>query len=75
VRKHSDNEAEQQKEEAYIVRKATKGAQGMPGHQVPKKDAVDCEKPRGAVSRRYHSGISEWGNPAELILGHPWLNT
>jgi hypothetical protein len=42
----------------------------MPGHQEPKKDVVDCEKLRGAVSRREDSEVSEWGNPAELILGH-----
>ena len=35
---------------------ATKSARGMPWHWEPKKDAVNCEKPRGAVSRRYIRG-------------------
>ena len=30
---------------------ATKSARGMPWHWEPKKDATNCEKPRGAVSR------------------------
>ena len=35
---------------------ATKSARGMPWHWEPMKDAVNCEKPRGAVSRRYIRG-------------------
>ena len=30
---------------------ATKGTGWMPRRQLPKKDAVSCEKPRGAASR------------------------
>ena len=33
-------------------RGATQGARGMPRRQEPMKGVVDCEKPRGAVSRR-----------------------
>jgi hypothetical protein len=40
----------------------------MPWRQKPKKDVVGCDKPRGAVSRRYQSRISEWGNPLEEML-------
>ena len=47
----------------------------MPRHQGPMKDVVDCEKLRGVVSRHYNSEVSEWGNPAELILSHLALNT
>ena len=35
----------------------------MPWVFVPIKEVQDCFKPRGAVKKRYHSGISEWGNP------------
>ena len=36
---------------------ATKGARGMPWHWEPMKDVVNCDKPRGAVSRRYIRGF------------------
>ena len=39
------------------IGQATKGARGMPWHQEPKKDATNCDKPRGAVSRRYIRGF------------------
>ncbi len=32
---------------------ATKSTRGMPWHWEPKKDVTNCEKLRGAVSRRY----------------------
>ena len=32
---------------------ATKSTRGMPWHRKPKKDVTNCEKLRGAVSRRY----------------------
>ena len=35
----------------------------MPWVFVPIKEVLGCLKPRGAVKKRYHSGISEWGNP------------
>ena len=36
--------------------KATKGVRWMPWRQAPKKDVEHCEKPRGAVCRRYIRG-------------------
>ena len=36
---------------------ATKSARGMPWHWEPKKDVVNCDKPRGVVSRRYIRGF------------------
>ena len=36
---------------------ATKSARGMPWHWEPMKDVVNCDKPRGAVSRRYIRGF------------------
>ena len=36
---------------------ATKGARGMPWHWEPMKDAVNCDKPWGVVSRRYIHGF------------------
>ena len=32
---------------------ATKSTRGMPWHQEPMKDVTNCDKLRGAVSRRY----------------------
>ena len=37
-------------------KKATKGVRWMPWRQAPKKDVEHCEKPRGAVCRRYIRG-------------------
>ena len=39
------------------VGQATKSARGMPWHWEPMKDVVNCDKPRGAVSRRYIRGF------------------
>ena len=36
---------------------ANKGAGRMPWHWEPKKDAVNCDKPWGAVSRRNIHGF------------------
>ena len=36
---------------------ATKSARGMPWHWEPMKDVVNCDKPRGAVSKRYIRGF------------------
>ncbi len=46
------------KGEALRIResKATKGVRWMPWRQAPKKDVEHCEKPRGAVCRRYIRG-------------------
>ena len=38
-------------------KEATKSVWWMPRRQGPKKDAVHCEKPRGAVCRRRTGGI------------------
>jgi hypothetical protein len=46
----------------------------MPRHQEPKKDAANCDKRRG-VAANYDPSVSEWGNPLEVMLEHPWLNT
>ena len=47
--------------ETHISRKEegnrAKSTRGMPRHWEPKKDAADCEKPRGAVSRQRYVGI------------------
>ena len=40
-----------------IYGQATKSARGMPWHQEPKKDATNCEKPRGVVSRLRSVGV------------------
>ena len=32
---------------------ATKSTRGMPWHQEPMKDVTNCDKLRGAVSKRY----------------------
>ena len=36
----------------------------MPWVFVPMKEVQNCFKTRGAVKKRYYSGISEWGNLA-----------
>ena len=38
------------------MEEATKGVRGMPRRQAPMKDVEHCEKPRGAVCRRYIRG-------------------
>jgi hypothetical protein len=42
--------------------KLTKGVRWMPWRQVPMKDVVSCEKPRGAASGR-RSGDIRMGQP------------
>ena len=60
--------------------KATKGVQGMPWRQVPKKGVVHCDKLRSGVCSREQPEISEWGNPTGVIPRHPaeqegnWVN-
>ena len=36
---------------------ARKSARGMPWHWEPKKDVANCDKPRGAVNKRYIRGF------------------
>ena len=57
--------------------KATKGVRWMPWRQAPKKDVEHCEKPRGAVCRRYIRGCPN-GETHRFVarLGrYPWVNT
>ena len=42
----------------------------MPWHKKLKKDVAVCDKPRIADNRRFNPGISEWGNPLQVILQH-----
>ena len=52
---------------------ATKSARGMPWHWEPKKDAVNCEKPRGAVSKRYIRGYPN-GATRQMKVCQPVVN-
>src|SRR6185436_20817530 len=70
---------EEVKGEALRIResKATKGVRWMPWRQAPKKDVEHCEKPRGAVCRRYIRGCPN-GETHRFVarLGrYPWVNT
>ncbi len=47
----------------------------MPRQTEPKKDAAGGDTPGGVVNKRYHSRISEWGNPAVRTTVTLWLNT
>src|SRR3990172_5554176 len=57
--------------------KATKGVRWMPWRQAPMKDVEHCDKPRGAVCRRYirgcPNGETHWSDPPvsanESIVG------
>ena len=51
---------------------ATKSTRGMPWHQEPKKDVTNCDKPRGAVSKRYIRGFPNGAIQSEesLIIMH-----
>ena len=49
---HSDNDADDRLLTiASIISQVTKGIRWMPWRQEPMKDAVSCEKSRGAASR------------------------
>ena len=39
------------------------------------KDVAGCDKPRLAVKQAFDPRMSEWGNPAEVMLSHSGLNT
>ena len=56
------------------VGQATKGARWMPWRKRPMKDAVTCEKVRGAGSKR-RSGHIRMGKPDQVDPDHPHLNT
>ena len=53
---------------------ATKGARWMPWRKRPMKDAVTCEKVRGAGCKR-RSGHIRMGKPDQVDPDHPHLNT
>ena len=55
-------------------KEATKSVWWMPRRQGPKKDAVHCEKPRGAVCRRRTGGI-RMGKPNWLKTSYGVQNT
>ncbi len=55
-------------------KEATKSVRWMPRRQEPMKDAVHCEKPRGAVCRRRTGGI-RMGKPGWLKTSHAVPNT
>ena len=50
------------------VGEATKGVRWIPWRQKPKKDAEDCDKPRGAVNERRAVGV-RMGEPHQ---GNAW---
>ena len=49
---------------------ATKSTRGMPWHWEPMKDAVNCEKPRGAVSKRYIRGYPNGATRQMKVCQH-----
>ncbi len=53
---------------------ANKGARWMPWRKRPMKDAVTCDKVRGAGSKR-RSGHFRMGEPDQVDPDHPHLNT
>jgi len=57
------------------VQYQNKGVWWMPWHLEPMKDVINCDMPRGAVSRRYYSGISEWGNSLRWTSEYRALKT
>ena len=52
---------------------ATKSARGMPWHWEPMKDAVNCDKPRGAVSKRNIRGFPN-GATRQMKVCQPMVN-
>ena len=46
---------------------ATKSARGMPWHWEPMKDVVNCDKPRGAVSKHYIRGFPNGATWLEIV--------
>ena len=46
---------------------ATKSARGMPWHWEPMKDVVNCDKPRGAVSKHYIRGFPNGATWLEFV--------
>jgi hypothetical protein len=46
----------------------------IPWRQQPKKDVVNCEKPRGVVTH-LDPRVSEWGNPVRVMSDDRCMNT
>ena len=46
----------------YILKEvqANKSIRRMPWHREPKKDAIRCDKPRGAANKLRSAGIRMW---------------
>ncbi len=64
------NKKESQRENGQVIKSIGR----MPWHQEPKKDAISCEKPRGAANR-YRFVDVRMGQPDGAILHHPMVNT
>ena len=48
----------------------------MPRQSEAKKDVLICEKRGGVDKKRYHSTISEWGNPiGEEPIINIWIHS
>ena len=47
---------------------ARKSARGMPWHWEPKKDVANCDKPRGAVNKRYIRGFPNGATRTDSYL-------
>lgn len=54
---------------------AKKSVWWMPWHQTPMKDAISCEKPRGAASRQQSVGVRMWKHTRDnaLVLIHKYI--
>ena len=52
-----------------------KGTRWMPWHQEPMKDAVICDKPRGADKRASIRGSPNGETPPRVMRGDPHLNS
>jgi hypothetical protein len=50
-----------------------KGKEWMPRLSIPTKDVAGCDKPRRASQASFDPGISEWGNPTEVMFCYPSL--
>ena len=55
------------------IGQAIKSARGMPWHQEPMKDAISCDKLRGAANK-LRSGDFRMGKPGRAILCQHTLN-
>ena len=60
---------------SVIMWQVFKGARWMPWHQEPMKDAVICDKPRGADKRAVIRGSPNGETPPRVMRGDPHLNS